>query len=88
MEKLLHTEDPSLKKESGKHKKKWNWATQKIKFLFVTDQSREGLNPLFFILKKKKLLIFFFDYQLLKEHNFDTFTIDLKFINGKFNSGI
>ena len=37
VEKLLHTEDPSLKKESGKHKKKWNWKTQKIKFFFETD---------------------------------------------------
>jgi len=37
MEKLLHTEDPSLKKESGKHKKKCNLETQKIKFLVVTD---------------------------------------------------
>ena len=36
MEKLLHTEDPSLKKESGKHLKKLSWETQKIKFLFVT----------------------------------------------------
>ena len=36
MEKLPHTEDLSLKKESGKHKKKWDWDTPKIKFLFVT----------------------------------------------------
>ncbi len=37
-EKLLDTEDPSLKKELGKHKKKCNRNTQKIKFFFVTDQ--------------------------------------------------
>ena len=40
----------SLKKESGKHKKKWNWKTQKIKFFFETDQLREGFFPLFLIL--------------------------------------
>ena len=27
-----------FEKESGKHKKKWNWKTQKFKFLFGTDQ--------------------------------------------------
>ena len=37
MEKLFHTKDPFLKKESGKQKKKSNQMIQKIKFLFVTD---------------------------------------------------
>ena len=30
----------------------------------------------------------FSDSRLLKESNFDTFTIDLKYKNGKFNLGI
>ena len=32
--------------------------------------------------------ISFADSRLLKEHNFDAFAIDLKYINGKFNSVI
>ena len=43
-------------KESGKHKKKSNWKTQKIKFLFGTEK-KEGLNPLFFIRKYSNLNI-------------------------------
>ncbi len=51
VEKLPNTEDPSLKKESGKHKKKSNWKIQKIRFFFETDQLRGGLIPLFLFIK-------------------------------------
>ena len=50
---------------------------------------KEGLIPLFFIRKYSNLKYFpFINYRLLKEQYFDTFTIDLKYINGKFNLGI
>ena len=51
VEKLLHIEDPSLKKESGKHKKKWNWKTQKIKVFFETDLYRGILSLFFYFIK-------------------------------------
>ncbi len=57
MEKLLHTEDPSLKKESGTQKKKSNQKIQKIKFLFVTDQKKRGIIPSFFCFYKNNLII-------------------------------
>ena len=49
-----------------------------------------GFYPLFFgICEKNKLLTNLFTFSgLLKEHNFDAFTIDLNYINGKFNSVI
>ena len=88
MEKSLHTEDPSLKKESGKHKKKLNLKTQKIRFYLLWSK-REGFQPSFFINKYNYLVyIYFTDYRLLKELNFDAFAIDLNYLNGKFNSVI
>ena len=49
----------------------------------------EGLNPLFFIKKYNNLkLISFSESRLLKENYFDSFTIDLKYKDGKFNLGI
>jgi len=68
VEKLLHTGDPSLKKESGKHKKKWNWKTQKIKFFFETDQLRGGFIPLFFYFYKSNVIIYlFFRLSIIKK---------------------
>ena len=75
MEKLLHTEDPSLKKESGKHKKEWNWKTKKFKFLFGTDQKERDWSLFFY---KEIKYISFDDSRLLKENYFDALTIDLK----------
>ena len=49
----------------------------------------EGLHPLFFIKKYNNLkLISFSESRLLKENYFDSFTIDLKYKDGKFNLGI
>jgi len=44
-----------LKKESGKHKKKWNWKTQKIKFFFWNWSIKRGFNPLFFYFYKNNV---------------------------------
>ena len=68
VEKLLHTEDPSLKKESGKHKKKSNLNNQKINFFFETDQLRGGFIPLFFYFYKNKVIInLFFRLSIIKK---------------------
>ena len=53
VEKLLHTGDPSLKKESGNTKRN-EIERLKIKFFFETDQLRGGFIPLFFYFYKKR----------------------------------
>ena len=69
MEKLLHTEDPSLKKESGKHKKN---EIERLKnlILIYNWSKREGLNPLFFIEKYIKLKYISFDASLILKENY------------------
>ncbi len=68
VEKLLHTEDPFLKKESGKHKKKSILKTQKIKFFFETDRLRGGFIPLFFFYKNNVIINLFFRLSIIKKN--------------------
>ena len=52
---------------------------------------REGFNPLFLFgkfIKNLTLNKVVLHSRLLKENNFDPFTIDFEYIRGKFNSGI
>jgi len=50
--------------------------------------NKRGFDPSFFY-KNNVIINLFFRLSIIKkEHNFDAFTIDLYYINGKFNSGI